>query len=100
METYIVNEIRKSYLNHGEHANFYYYRDSNQNEIDLMILQGGKLHFIECKSGVSFHKSDVSSLNVVKKKTQYEIGSMSIVCNTKTIYTLGDDVFVLPISAI
>ena len=39
METYVMNEIRKTYLNNGKNFNGYYYRDSNQNEIDLIGCQ-------------------------------------------------------------
>ena len=45
VETYIVNELRKSYLNNGIRPNFYYYRDNNQNEIDLVILRNGGSSF-------------------------------------------------------
>ena len=37
METFIINELRKSYINNGKNPNFYYYRDNNMNEIDLII---------------------------------------------------------------
>lgn len=49
VETYIINEIRKSFTNNGIEPNFYYYRDSNMNVIDLVVLNDGKLHRIECK---------------------------------------------------
>lgn len=39
METYVMNEIRKSYLNHGKEFQGMYDRDANQNEIDLVLLE-------------------------------------------------------------
>ena len=36
-ETYIVNEIIKTYTNQKENAAFYYYRSSDGNEVDLLI---------------------------------------------------------------
>lgn len=74
VETYIINEIRKSYRNNGLKENFYYYRDSNQNEIDLIILDKGVLHFIECKSGVEYNKSDIKSFSKLND-TNYTIGN-------------------------
>ena len=99
VETYIVNEIKKSYRNNGIRDNFYYYRDNNQNEIDLIILDNGELHFVECKSGVSYSKKDVKAFKQLEN-SEYIKGSSCIVCNTETIYSIDEDVYVLPISAI
>lgn len=99
IETYIVNEIRKSYKNKGFNERFYYYRDSNQNEIDLVILEDGVLHFIECKSGISFNKADVKGFSKLKD-TNYTIGSSYIICNTKSIYKIDDNVYVIPMTSI
>ncbi len=99
VETYIINEIRKSYRNNGLKDTFYYYRDTNQNEIDLVILKGGVLHFVECKSGVEFSKNDVKAFKQLSK-TNYEIGDSCIICNTSTIYKIDDKTYVLPITSI
>lgn len=99
VETYIVNEIRKSFKNNGEKDNFYYYRDNNQNEIDLIILDGGILHFIECKSGVSFNKSDVKGFSQLKD-SNYEIGNSFVICNTQTMYKIDEKIYAIPISSI
>ncbi len=99
VETYIINELKKSNINNGVEPNFYYYRDNNQNEIDLVILQDGKLHRVECKSGIKFNNSAVKGFKQLDN-TNYQIGSKAIVCNTDTVYPLNDDVYVLPISGI
>ena len=99
VETYIVNEIKKSFRNNGIKENFYYYRDNNQNEIDLIILDNGTLHFVECKSGVSFDKSDVKSFKQLND-TNYELGLSCIICNTDTIYSIDENVIALPITSI
>lgn len=57
VEAYIVNELRKTCLNNGKHPNFFYYRDSNQNEIDLIVIEDGTMHCVECKTGMTFGKS-------------------------------------------
>ena len=99
VETYIVNEIKKSYRNNGIRDNFYYYRDNNHNEIDLIILDNGELHFVECKSGVSYSKKDVKAFKQLEN-SEYIKGSSCILCNTETVYSIDEDVYVLPISAI
>ena len=99
VETYIVNEIKKSYRNNGLKENFYYYRDNNQNEIDLIILENGTLHFVECKSGVSFNKNDIKAFKQLND-TDYKIGLSCILCNTDAIYTIDDNIYAIPITAI
>lgn len=99
VETYIINEIRKSYLNNGERPNLYYYRDEKQNEIDLLIMEEGKLHRVECKAGVSYKKTDVKSFSCVEG-TSYALGTSGIVCNTDIVYPLDKDVYAFPLAGI
>lgn len=99
VETYIVNEIRKSYRNNGLKENFYYYRDNYQNEIDLVILDGGSLHFVECKTGVAYSKKDVKSFHQLDE-SNYQKGPSCIICNTESIYTIDQDIYALPITCI
>lgn len=99
VETYIINEIRKTYLNNGIKPNFYYYRDTNMNEIDLLILQNGTMHRIECKAGISYSKKDVKAFECVAK-TNYSLGTSGIICNSDTIYPLDKDIYVFPLSGI
>ena len=100
VETYIVNEIIKSYKNNNKKTNFYYYRDADQKKIDLIMLEGGTLHFIECKSGISYSKKDVSAFVTLRNKTKYKVGASGIVCLTDTIYSIDEDVYAIPIGAI
>ena len=99
VETYIINELKKSYINNGIEPSFYYYRDNNMNEIDLVIIQDGKLHRIECKSGINFNNSSVKGFKQLDK-TNYKIGAKVIICNTDSIYPLDDEVYVLPLAGI
>lgn len=99
VETYIINEIKKSYLNNGVEPNFYYYRDNNMNEIDLVIIADGKLHRVECKSGINFNNSSVKGFKQLDK-TEYQIGAKAIICNTDSVYPLDDNVYVLPLAGI
>lgn len=43
VETFIINEIMKTYTNNTEEAGFYYYRDADKNEVDFLILRNAKL---------------------------------------------------------
>ena len=100
VETYIVNEIIKSYKNNNKQANFYYYRDTDQREIDLVILENGFLHFVECKSGFSYNKSDIYAFNILKKNTRYKVGASAVICATNSVYSIDDGVYGLPFGSI
>ena len=100
VETFIVNEIIKSYKNHNKKPNFYYYRDIDQKEIDLIILDEGILHFVECKSGVSYAKKDVSAFKTLKSSSTYKVGPSAIICLTDVVYSVDDNVYAIPIGAI
>ncbi len=99
VETYIINEIRKSYFNNGKTPNFYYYRDNKLNEIDLIILEDGELHRVECKSGITFNMSAIGSFKCVEK-TKYRLGTSGIICNTDVVYPLDNDIYVFPLAGI
>lgn len=52
-ENFIIMEALKDRLNVGESAEMYFYRDSEGNEVDLLLPTGGKLHAIEIKAGAT-----------------------------------------------
>lgn len=99
VETFIINEIMKSYSNNTAEAGFYYYRDSSMNEIDLVMLRNGVLTFVECKAGASYTASDVKAFSRLSG-SMYSIGPSCIICFTDRAYPIKDGVFALPISSI
>lgn len=48
-ENFVIIELLKQKTNHGVNAEFYYYRDSNKNEVDLVIEHNGMHSLIELK---------------------------------------------------
>ncbi len=99
VETFMVNEIMKSYLNNTEDAGFYYYRDSAMNEIDLLILKNGTFNLIECKAGATYGPSDVKAFSRLEN-SEYKIGPSCIMCLTDGAYPIRIGVYALPISSI
>ena len=99
IETYIINEIRKNFRNNSVKENFYYYRDNNQNEIDLVAIDKGAMHLIECKSNIRYGKSDVKAFNFLSK-SMYQKGDNFIICNTPSVYKVNDDTYAVNISVI
>ena len=56
-ENLCIMEIHKMISNSGSNASLYYFRDSNQNEVDLIIDTGVKQIPVEMKSGATFTQS-------------------------------------------
>lgn len=61
-ETWVISELRKQALNHGLPSQFYFWRDSNGNEVDLLIERAGKLQPIEIKSGQTLNRDYFTGL--------------------------------------
>jgi len=99
VETFIVNEILKSYRNNKERAGFFYYRDSQMNEIDLMIQTDGKLALIECKSGMTYDASVVKAFRRMET-SDHDKGGACLICLTDKAYPLKEGVYALPLTAI
>ena len=66
-ENLVIADIMKNNFNRGETGNFYFYRDSNQNEIDLIIDRIVDMDAIEIKSSRTFNKSLLKGLDYIRK---------------------------------
>ena len=53
-ENHVILELYKNELNAGRHPDFFFYRDSHGNEVDLVIRTGRQLRPVEIKSAVTF----------------------------------------------
>ena len=61
-ENFIVMEALKRRYNLGRESNLYFYRDSHQNEVDLILKSGTGLYGIEIKSAMTYHTDFEKSL--------------------------------------
>jgi uncharacterized protein len=55
-ESFVISELRKLFLNRGEPPPFFYWRDSNGNEVDLLIERADGLVPVEIKSGQTLNR--------------------------------------------
>jgi len=99
VETWIVDEILKTYRNNKMDNPFYYYRDSSKEEIDLVMVKGGKVSLIECKSGSEFGWDDIKTLSK-GIPTQYPIDGKCIICLSTKAYPINEEIYALPVTAI
>ena len=68
-ENMVVIECLKQRFNQGKMPNMYFYRDSNQNEIDLIVEQGNTLVAVEIKSSATYSESYFAGINRFAKLT-------------------------------
>ncbi|MCI0514790.1 ATP-binding protein [candidate division KSB1 bacterium] len=66
-ENLVVMELVKLRFNQGRDPNLYFYRDSHQNEVDLVFRSGTTLIPIEIKSAQTFHSDFLKGLNYFDK---------------------------------
>jgi predicted AAA+ superfamily ATPase len=62
-ETFVISELIKSRLNRGERPSLYFWRDSNGNEVDVIVEQGTSLQPIEIKSGKTVVRESFAGLD-------------------------------------
>lgn len=62
-ETFVVAELVKSRLNNGERPDMYFWRDSNGNEVDVVVEDGAQLIPVEIKSGKTVARDFFSGLD-------------------------------------
>lgn len=65
-ENFIITELMKNCYNKRTDPRFYYFRDSNGNEVDLVIPQASYMHAIEIKAGKTVNDSFFKGLNYFK----------------------------------
>lgn len=78
-ENLIVVELLKRRLNEGKESNLYFYRDSNQNEVDILVDYGSSLDAIEVKSAMTYSPSFEKALLKVNDWVNPTVGQRTIV---------------------
>lgn len=78
-ENLIVMEAIKTRLNAGKQPNVFFYRDSNQNEVDLILKQGSSLTGIEVKSSMTYHKEFERTVRNLEKYVKAPISDRIVI---------------------
>lgn len=56
-ENFVVSELRKTFLHHGEQPPLFFWRDSNGREVDIIIDLGSRRIPVEIKAGQTISRS-------------------------------------------
>lgn len=78
-ENLIVVELLKRRLNEGKESNLYFYRDSNQNEVDILVNNCSSLDAIEVKSAMTYNPSFEKALLKVNEWVNPPVGKRTII---------------------
>lgn len=98
-ETFVFNEIRKSFLNNGQNPNIYYYRDASQNEIDFLLINNGYIFPIECKFTYHYAPLTKEKITTLITSNMYKIGEYSIITLNDTL-AYKDGALIIPFKCI
>jgi predicted AAA+ superfamily ATPase len=96
LETWVVAEIIKSYWHNGKEANLFFYRDTNQKEVDLLIASGDVLYPVEIKKTASPSQNANRQFNVLHKLGK-TIGPGAVICFVERDIPLSASVTALPV---
>jgi predicted AAA+ superfamily ATPase len=99
LETWIMAELLKSYWHNGRHAPFYFYRDKDQKEIDLLILKDGIAYPLEFKKTASPTKRDIKHFRAIEK-LKMPIGSGGVICLAEQNLPLTPSTQSIPVTAL
>ena len=89
-ENMIVMEAIKYRYNMGLEDGVFFYRDSNQNEVDLLIKQEGELTAIEVKSSMTYSSSFEKTLTQIEGWIKTPISKKAIVYSGDFENSSGD----------
>lgn len=88
-ENFVVMEALKKRYNHGKESNLYFYRDSNQNEIDLLIKNNSGFYGIEIKSSMTYHSDFEKTLKQMDKWIKGHVEGKAVIYSGQLENTAG-----------
>lgn len=96
-ETYVISEIVKSYMNAGEdyRQSFYYYRDKDKKEADLIIEGPDCIYPMEIKKGIN-PVSKSFNFNFLEKYGK-QVSKGLLIDSREDLFPINEDNWYLPI---
>ena len=97
LETWVIGEVIKSWWHNGLECNLYFYRDTDQQEIDLLIESGDRLFPVEIKKTASPSQNTRVHFDVLNKLGR-PIGQGALLCLVERDIPLSAKVIALPVA--
>lgn len=89
---------RSTYYNSGKPLNLYYYRDIDQKEIDLLIVEDNTIFPIEIKKNKN--PQDVGKDLGVLNKYKLKVAPMIVLCMSEELLPINRNIYLCPITKI
>jgi uncharacterized protein len=97
-ETYVVGEILKSWYNCGKEPPLYYYRDVDRKEVDLLMVEAGKLYPMEIKKAKD--PSDPDRYFSVLRNLGLEVMPGLVLCMADEFFPINRGAYLCPVGKI
>ena len=96
-----MSEIIKTYTNNGLNpkTRLYYYRDTNQREIDLLIFYDNTVYPVEIKKSANPGKEAIKNFDLVNK-FEVNVGTGIVLCMMENIMSIDNNNYFVPIEYI
>lgn len=100
LETWVYNQLSRSYTYAGLQPPLYYYRDSNGAEVDFLIIRDGTILPIEVKKSDSPKAADLSAVRSIPTAPTDTFLPGIVLCTAQTAFPLSSAARAYPISAL
>ena len=97
-ETYVVGEILKSWYNSGKEPPLCYYRDVNRKEVDLLMVEAGKLYPMEIRKAKD--PSDPDRNFPVLRNLGLEMMPGLVLCMADEFFPINREAWLCPVGKI
>jgi predicted AAA+ superfamily ATPase len=87
LETWVMTELLKGYWHTGRRPPFYYYRDKDLREIDLLLVQDGVAYPLEIKKTASPGRDDVRHFGALER-LGLPVGPGGLICLAEQVLPL------------
>ena len=89
-ENMVVMECLKHRFNQGKEGNVFFYRDSNGQEVDILVKEQGQLTAIEVKSSMTYQADFAKTLKLLPQWTSTPVMRRAVVYGGDFENTAGD----------
>jgi predicted AAA+ superfamily ATPase len=90
-ESFVIAEIIKSWANSNgvtPSTSFYFFRDKDGNEIDLLIKRNDRLYPIEAKKHINCDKNDIAAFRQLDKIPNMQRDAGCVVCMAEDVFPI------------
>ncbi len=99
LETWVITELLKGYWHSGRRPPFYFYRDKDRREIDLLLIQDGFAYPLEIKKTASPGREDVRHFGALER-LGLPAGAGGLICLAEQALPLTTTAWSIPAWAI